>query len=111
MDNKKIMRLLVFFDLPTNTKKERKSYTKFRKKLLENGFFMIQYSIYCRVCKGLQTTKKYIDFVKKLSETLELSGNIRILHITDKQYSNMELIIGTKTNEENIQTGQLIFEF
>ncbi len=108
MNNENFMRLIVFFDLPTKTKKDRKTYIKFRKKLLENGFFMLQYSVYCRICKGIQLSKKYIKFIKKVTPS---RGNIRILQITDKQFSNMELILGTKTNEENRQIGQLIMEF
>jgi len=109
MDNEKFMRLIVFFDLPTKTKKDRKLYTTFRKKLLENGFFMLQYSVYCRICKGVQISKKYIDYVKKVTPS---KGNIRILQVTDKQFSNMELIVGTKTNEEKKVVGkQLIIEF
>ena len=108
MDNEKFMRLIVFFDLPTKTKKDRKVYTTFRKKLLENGFFMLQYSVYCRICKGVQISKKYIEYVKKVTPS---KGNIRILQVTDKQFHNMELIVGVKTNEEKVIDGQLIMEF
>ena len=108
MNNEQFMRLIVFFDLPTKTKKDRKSYMKFRKKLLENGFFMLQYSVYCRICKGVQLSKKYIEYVKKVTPS---QGNIRILQITDKQFSNMELIVGSKTNEEKAIKRQLIIEF
>jgi len=108
MDNEKFMRLIVFFDLPTKTKKDRKVYTTFRKKLLENGFFMLQYSVYCRICKGVQLSKKYIEYVKKVTPS---KGNIRILQVTDKQFSSMELLIGVKTNEEKAIKTQLIIEF
>jgi len=108
MDNEKFMRLIVLFDLPTKTKKDRKVYTTFRKKLLENGFFMLQYSVYCRICKGVQLSKKYIEYVKKVTPS---KGNIRILQVTDKQFSSMELIVGVKTNEEKVIMGQLIMEF
>ena len=108
MENEKFMRLIVFFDLPTKTKKDRKVYTLFRKKLMENGFFMLQYSVYCRICKGVQLSKKYIEYVKKVTPS---KGNIRILQVTDKQFSSMELIVGVKTNEEKLIKGQMIMEF
>jgi len=108
MENEKFMRLIVFFDLPTKTKKDRKVYTIFRKKLMENGFFMLQYSVYCRICKGVQLSKKYIEYVKKVTPS---KGNIRILQITDKQFTAMQLIIGVKTNEEKYINKQLIIEF
>lgn len=108
MDNEQFMRLIVFFDLPTKTKKERKVYTIFRKKLMENGFFMLQYSVYCRICKGVQLSKKYIEYVKKVTPP---KGNIRILQVTDKQFTNMELLVGVKSNEEKYINRQLIIEF
>jgi len=108
MENNKFMRIIVFFDLPTNTKKDRKNYSIFRKKLLENGFFMLQYSVYCRICKGMQLSKKYIEYIRKVTPP---KGNVRILQITDKQFNNMELIVGKKTNEEKYIKKQLIMEF
>ena len=108
MENEKFMRLIVFFDLPTKTKKDRKVYTLFRKKLMQNGFFMLQYSVYCRICKGMQLSQKYIEYVKKVTPS---KGNIRILQVTDKQFSSMELIVGVQTNEEKSIRGQLILEF
>ena len=46
----RVMWLLVFFDLPTETKKDRKAYTEFKKRLLNDGFTMFQFSIYVRHC-------------------------------------------------------------
>lgn len=102
------MRLLVFFDLPTKSKDDKKAYTKFRKTLLENGFFMLQYSVYCRICKGLQLSQKYSKFIKKSTPD---KGNIRILQVTDKQFSSMELVLGVKSNEEKMIKKQLILKF
>ena len=47
------MWVLVFFDLPTDTKKERKSATDFRKKLIADGFIMFQFSIYISDYSGI----------------------------------------------------------
>ncbi|WP_334082272.1 CRISPR-associated endonuclease Cas2, partial [Helicobacter typhlonius] len=48
----KFMRVLVMFDMPTCSKKERKDYARFRKNLIKDGFMMLQYSVYMRICKG-----------------------------------------------------------
>ena len=36
------MRVLVMFDLPTETAENRRNYTKFRKYLIKSGFMMMQ---------------------------------------------------------------------
>jgi len=91
------MRLFIFFDLPTNTKKQRKEASQFRKMLIKEAFMMVQYSVYVRVCKGQEMVNKYIS---KLEEDLPSDGNIRALQITDKQYERMILLIGEETKEE-----------
>ena len=58
MNESKYMWLFVFFDLPTKTKADKKKYTKFRRFLLQDGFIMMQYSIYTRICKGDDSMQK-----------------------------------------------------
>ena len=48
----RLMWMMVLFDLPVLTKKERKAATKFRKFLLDQGFEMSQFSVYMRFCAG-----------------------------------------------------------
>ena len=93
----RFMRLFVFFDLPTGTKKQRSQATKFRNMLLKNGFIMLQFSVYVRVCKGQDMVSKYLDIVMK---HLPSKGHVRALQITDKQYERMEILIGKETVEE-----------
>ena len=93
----RFMRLFVFFDLPTNTKKERSEATKFRNKLIKEGFTMLQFSVYVRVCKGQEIVNSYIS---KLEDNLPKKGNIRVLQITDKQYERMKILIGEECVEE-----------
>jgi len=95
--DRRFMRLFIFFDLPTNTKKQRKEATQFRNMLIKEAFMMVQYSVYVRVCKGQELVNKYIT---KLEEKLPSDGNIRALQITDKQYERMVLLIGEETKEE-----------
>ncbi len=87
------MWVLVFFDLPTETKKEQKIYAKFRKGLLDDGFAMFQFSIYLRHCASQENAEVHIRRVKQL---LPEKGHVGILCITDKQFGRMELFYGRK---------------
>ena len=93
------MWILVFFDLPTETKKEKKSYSEFRKKLLNDGFTMFQFSIYLRHCPSRENADVHIKRVKSI---LPNSGHIGILCVTDKQFGQMELFQGKK--EDKVKT-------
>ena len=98
------MWVLVFFDLPTETKKERKAYTEFRKKLLDDGFTMFQFSIYLRHCPSMENAQVHVNRVKK---SLPELGMIGILCITDKQFGQMELFQGKKEKEVSTPYQQL----
>ncbi len=89
----RIMWVLVFFDLPTETKKERKAAQQFRKNLLKDGFTMFQFSIYLRHCSSRENSKVHTNRVKK---SLPKHGKVCILEITDKQFGGMELFHGIK---------------
>ena len=84
----RIMWALVLFDLPTETKKERKAHAQFRKKLLEDGFTMFQFSIYLRHCASRENANVHIKRVKSF---LPEKGYVGILCVTDKQFGAMEL--------------------
>lgn len=99
------MWLFVFFDLPTKTKKERKKYTDFRRVLLKDGFIMMQFSVYVRICKGDESVETH---KKRVKEQIPPKGNIRMVSITDLQYSKMETLIGINTPEEKLQKQQLL---
>jgi CRISPR-associated protein Cas2 len=100
----RIMWVMVLFDLPTETKKERKIYAGFRKKLLKDGFTMFQFSIYLRHCPSRDNADVHIKRVKL--ELPEL-GHVGILCITDKQFGEMELFYGKKPAEKKEQVQQL----
>jgi CRISPR-associated protein Cas2 len=88
-----IMWIFVFFDLPTETKRERKVYAEFRKKLMRDGFTMFQFSIYLRHCPSRENADVHIKRVKQL---LPREGYVGILTITDKQFGQMELFRGCR---------------
>lgn len=98
------MWVLVFFDLPTQTKKERKIYTGFRKKIQDDGFSMFQFSIYMRHCASRENAEVHIQRVKSI---LPEKGHVGILCITDKQFGRMELFYGHKEKELEVPSQQL----
>ena len=100
----KIMCVLVFFDLPTETKKERKAAAKFRKDLLTDGFTMFQFSIYLRHCPSMENAEVHIKRVKKC---LPEYGEVGILCITDKQFGNIEIFSAQKPKESQPVCQQL----
>lgn len=87
----RIMWVLVFFDLPTETKKDRKIYARFRKEIMTYGFQMFQFSIYLRHCSSRENANVHIERVKKI---LPSKGHIGIMCVTDKQFGMMEIFRG-----------------
>jgi len=104
------MVLFVMFDIATESKKDLDKYRHFRKKLLESGFIMFQYSIYIRFCKSLAIAQKY---EKKMEAQAPNNGSIRIIKITESQYSNMIIIENyrEKAEEKVTQQGQTFMVF
>jgi len=92
----RIMWVLVFFDLPTETKKDRKQASKFRKELMKDGFTMFQFSIYVRHCASRENANVHIKRVKSM---LPEKGHVAILSITDKQFGMIELFYSAKIKE------------
>ena len=100
----RIMWVLVLFDLPTETKKEKKAYSDFRKNLQRDGFTMFQFSIYVRHCASQENAEGHIKRVKSF---LPEHGQIGIMCITDKQFGNIELFYGKKVQPPNTPGQQL----
>lgn len=92
----RIMWVFVYFDLPTQTKIQRKQYTSFRKILQSDGFAMIQYSIYARHCSSRENAQVHKNRVKK---NLPPAGQVIIFEITDKQFGMMEFYHGKATEK------------
>lgn len=98
------MWVLVFFDLPTATITDRKRTTRFRKKLLDDGFTMFQFSIYMRFCASRENAEVHTKRVKK---SLPEYGKVGIMQITDKQFGMMQLFYGQKPIELESPSQQL----
>ena len=95
-----IMWVFVFFDLPTETKKNRKDAARFRKDLEKYGFSMMQFSVYVRHCPSKENMDVHI---KRVQLFMPPAGQVSIMSITDKQYGNILNFQG-KT-QHSLQTG------
>jgi CRISPR-associated protein Cas2 len=98
------MWVLVFFDLPTETKKDRKNYSLFRKKIMADGFAMFQFSMYVRHCTSRENAEVHVKRVKKI---LPPKGHIGVMTITDKQFGLMEIFRGASAIETPSPVQQL----
>ena len=94
------MRTIVFFDLPNIYAKDRRNYNEFRRYLLSEGFVMMQESVYSNIVLNTQQSEGLMDRLRKKSPK---KGLIQVLTITEKQYSQIEYIIG-KSNTKIIDT-------
>ena len=89
----RVMWILVFFDLPTETKTDRKRATGFRKAFIDDGFTMFQFSIYIRHCASAANAEVHINRIKSF---LPQFGKVGILCITDKQFGDLHMYFGKK---------------
>lgn len=101
----KFMWVMVLFDLPTTTTKERRSYTRFRDFLLDNAFEMAQYSVYVRHTNGKDAIQAII---KKVESAMPPEGKVDILQFTDKQYENIVCLRGERRAESPKNPSQLV---
>ena len=101
----RFMWVFVLFDLPVGTKFERRAATRFRNFLKDDGYLMLQFSVYARVCRGEEAVDKHIGRVTK---NLPSKGSVRTLQITDKQYGRMRLLIGESKKSEKVAPDQLV---
>ena len=94
----------MLFDLPTETKKDKKAYALFRKNLIKDGFTMFQFSIYIRHCASMENAEVH---KKRVKSFLPEFGKVGIICITDKQFGNIELFYGSKPQQPNAPGQQL----
>lgn len=94
------MRILVMFDIPVKTKEQVKKANMFRKQLIKRGFFMVQFSVYMRIVRGITSAKTHVE---RLRGILPSNGNIRAIIITEKQFDNMIILLG-KDDEQMIKS-------
>ncbi|MGO1356549.1 CRISPR-associated endonuclease Cas2 [Alkalibacterium gilvum] len=97
----RFMRLMLFFDLPMNTRSERRTYARFRKYLIKNGFTMVQFSVYSKIFPNRSSLDTYM---MTLRQNLPKHGSIRAMAVTEKQYNKMYLLVGDQTLTEQTLT-------
>ena len=107
MKSFRFMRSIVVFDLPVGTKHQRRQATRFRKALLDDGFEMLQFSVYTRICPNRDSAEKHLSRIKKIAPS---TGSIRMITVTENQYASMAIISGEKTAQESkVTEKQLAF--
>jgi CRISPR-associated protein Cas2 len=97
--------VVVLFDLPVTSKLARRRYAKFRKRLLENGFLKLQFSVYARPFETQESSETVQNSI--ISEVPPL-GNVRILMVTDKQFGTMKSFVGKKQTENEPSYKQIL---
>lgn len=100
------MRLLVFFDLPVVSRADRRAYTIFRRFLLNDGYDMIQFSVYGRILNGNDAEGKHL---KRLVDNLPPAGSVRCLSVTEKQFASMKMLVGMPLfQEKTVKAEQML---
>jgi CRISPR-associated protein Cas2 len=100
------MWVFALFDLPTESKEQRRAYTRFRKDLLNDGFTMMQYSVYKRHCASFENARAH---VARMGKRVPAEGEVRFVVITDKQYGRIETFWGKKRAPAEDPPAQLEF--
>jgi len=106
VNTRRFMRMMVFFDLPVVSKADRRAYTVFRRFLLNDGYDMIQFSVYGRILNGNDAEEKHM---KRLLANLPPEGSVRVLTVTEKQYASMKLLVGLPLfQEKRVNASQIV---
>lgn len=87
------MWLVTMFDLPVDSKAARKRYTQFRKRLLQDGFTMLQFSVYIRHCASMATAEMHMT---RVGAWVPLDGEVRLVTLTEKQHQRMRVFLGKR---------------
>jgi CRISPR-associated protein Cas2 len=98
------MWVIAMFDLPTDTPKARRAYARFRKTLLEDGFTMMQYSVYSRHCASIDNAEVHM---KRMGTHVPVEGEVRFMAITDRQFGRIRVYVGKKRQPTTPSPSQL----
>jgi len=102
----RFMWLVAMFDLPTDTKKARRDYTRFRHHLLQDGFTQMQYSVYIRHCPSEENLDVH---VKRVETHLPPDGEVRLIVVTEKQFERMRVFWGKRRKPPEDPPAQMEF--
>lgn len=84
------MRIIVFFDLPVETSKNRRDYTKFHKFLIKSGFIMYQKSVYTKLAINNMTSNSIREHLRR---NLPPAGDVSVLEVTENQFNSIEMLL------------------
>ena len=93
----KFMRLMIFFDLPTKTKEDKRAASQFRTFLKKDGYYLMQWSVYSRICNGTDAVEMH---KRRLKNNLPPYGSIRTLTLTEKQFESIDVLLGIRKSSE-----------
>lgn len=96
------MRVIVMFDLPTDTSMDRRHYRWFRKFLIDEGFVMMQESVYTKICLNMHAVNK-VEF--SIQKNRPPKGIVQVMNVTEKQFAAMKLVVG-ESDSVNIQSDE-----
>ena len=100
------MRLMVLFDLPVVSKQDRRAYTLFRKFLINDGYDMIQFSVYGRIVANRDAEEKHSA---RVIANLPPNGSVRVLSVTEKQFASMKILVGLPLfQEKKVNADQML---
>lgn len=100
------MRMMVFFDLPVKTQEDRRAYARFRKFLINDGYDMLQLSVYARLLANRDAEEKHFQ---RIMANLPPEGSVRVMTVTEKQYASMKILVGTPViQEKKVGSEQLL---
>ena len=100
------MRIIVMFDLPVDTEDGKREYNTFRKFLLKDGYDMLQFSIYSRLCPNSDAIEVHLNRLKKMSPP---KGAVRVIAVTNKQFTEAKILVGERSyQEKRIKKDQLV---
>lgn len=95
------MRLIVFFDLPVETSKQRREYRLFRKHLIKEGYLMLQESVYVKLVINDASARSAIA---RLRENRPACGLVQVLKVTERQFETMVYVVGEHQKNEEVDT-------
>ena len=101
----RFMRIIVFFDLPVETARDRKEYRRFRKYLISEGFIMMQESVYSKLALNYSVAE---SIKKRIIANRPLKGIVQSLAITEKQFANIDIIVGSENKKQIDTTERMI---
>ena len=104
----KFMRIIIWFDLPVKTASQRHYATKFRNFLLKDGFCMMQWSVYSRLCNGMDSVETH---KRRIKENLPPKGSVRLLTLTEKQYESIYILLGAHASCDDERQTKAFLEF